>query len=67
MGVKTVTVGVRRLINLGNYENVTYECIATGDVAEGQNPDEIYNECLDFAKTKIGLELDRFTPKKGKK
>lgn len=68
---KEITVGVRRLINLGNYENVTYECTATVLVEEGLimsdvTRDEAYEEALAFCKAKVGIELERFTPK-GKK
>lgn len=68
---KEVTCTVERLINLGNYENVTFGCTVTVAVEEGPHMsdttrDEAWAEGLAFAKDKVGKELERFTPvKKG--
>jgi len=63
MTIKTITVGIKRLINLGNYENVTYECKTEVEV-KGDLYNEAYSEGLAFCKEKIGIELDRFDPVK---
>ncbi len=62
MGIKTVTVGIQRVINLGNYENVRYECSVIAEVEEGKTPEETYQEALGFCKEKILAELDRIKP-----
>lgn len=62
--IKEVTVGIQRVINLGNYENVRYECSATTVVEDGQTPDEAYTETLSFCKDKVGAEVDRLKGKK---
>lgn len=66
MGIKAVTVGVKRLINLGNYENVTYECSVLYEVNEerGEDASTAYQNALDFCKEKVGAELERLKPSK---
>lgn len=62
MGIKTVTVGIQRVINLGNYENVRYECSAIVEVDNGQTAEKAYQEGLSFCKEKILAELNRLKP-----
>lgn len=57
--ITEVSVGVRRLIALAKYENVTYECNVTATVSDEENPQEVYQELLSFCKDKIGSEVDR--------
>lgn len=61
MALKEITVGIKRLINLGNYENVSYECVVTSTIEINEQSTQVYNEALNFAKQKIGIELDRFS------
>lgn len=61
---KEISVEVRRVINIGNYETVTYGCTASAEVMEGEflsdsDRHETYNELLTFCKEKVGAELDR--------
>ena len=64
MTITTVTATVKRLINLGNYENVTFECSATATVDQYGGVDTAYKEALDLCKEKVGIELERFQPSK---
>lgn len=61
--IKQVTVGIQRVINLGNYENVRYECSCVVEVDEA-GEDDAYNRGLAFCKEKVGAELERLTKKK---
>lgn len=76
MKPKEVTVSVKRLINLGNYENIQYDCQVTMLVEEIKEPfklspeealDETYKYCLNFCKTKVGEEIDRLYKELGRK
>lgn len=67
MKIKQVTVGVQRIINLGNYENVRYECTATAEVEEGDNPEQVYADCLHFCKDNVLAEVERLEAAKGAK
>lgn len=57
--VKTITVGIQRVINLGNYENVRYECTVVAEMQEGDDATPVYEDLLDFCKEKVGAEIDR--------
>jgi len=60
MEVKEVTVGIQRVINLGNYENVRYECSVTvTKTHDDETPQDLYNQGLDFCKENVGAEVDR--------
>lgn len=61
MPITQVSVSVRRLIALAKYENVTYEASATASVAEGEDPNKVYADTLDFCKDKILAEMDRLS------
>lgn len=61
--IKQVTVGVQRVINLGNYENVRYECSVVRNVEDGETGDEAYERALDFCKGKVLKEIDRIKGK----
>lgn len=65
--IKSVTVGIQRVINLGNYENVRYECSCTYEVEDDENEDIAYEYALAFCKQKVGAEVDRLMEHKGKK
>lgn len=60
MRIKEISVTCKRLIALPRYENVTYECSATAEVDPQDDPDEVYEETLEFCKNKIAKELARF-------
>lgn len=65
--IKEVTVGIQRVINLGNYENVRYECSSVVQVDEDGDADRAYTEGLKFCKDNVGAEVDRLmAAKKGK-
>jgi hypothetical protein len=63
--IKEIVVGAKRLVNLGNYENVTYECTVTVDVDGIAGMDnetlatQAYEEGLKFVKDKLNAEVDR--------
>lgn len=57
--IKQVTVGIQRVINLGNYENVRYECTAVAEVPEGVSAKETYDATLQFCKENVLAEIDR--------
>ena len=61
MAIKEVTATCRRLIALPKYENVLYECTATATVEDGEDPDKVYDQTLQFCKNKVGKELDRLS------
>ena len=61
--INKVTVGIQRVINLGNYENVRYEVTATADVEPGEEVETVYSEVLQFCKDKVGAELTRLKSK----
>ena len=61
--IKSITVTIDRLINLGNYENVKYACSVTSTVEPTESPTVVYNEALNFCKQKLEIEIDRFAPK----
>ena len=66
---KEISVEVKRVINIGNYETVTYGCTASAEVMEGEHLSdsdrhETYNELLAFCKAKVGAELERLKPSK---
>lgn len=65
----TIQVEVKRVINLGNYETVTYGCTASAKVLEGEllsdsDRHETYQELLTFCQEKVGAELERLKPTK---
>lgn len=68
MKIKEITVGIQRVINLGNYENVRYECSATGIcIDDRETPNDVYEQLLDFCKVKVGAEVDRLNEARKKK
>lgn len=66
MKIKEVTVGIQRVINLGNYENVRYECSAKVELEDGEDPKEAYAHGIGFCKENVGAELERLKPAKPK-
>ena len=64
MRITQVTVGVQRIINLGNYENARYECTQTAEVEEGEDPAEVYNQLRDICRANISQEVERLQPQK---
>jgi hypothetical protein len=61
--IRQITVGIQRVINLGNYENVRYEVTATAEVDAHENAEDVYQETLQFCKDKVGAELTRLKAK----
>lgn len=61
MKVTEVTVGVKRLIALAKYENVTYSVELTASVEEGEDADKVYTELKDSCKAKILAEMERLS------
>ena len=59
--ITELTVTCRRLIALPKYENVLYECTATVTLDPSDDPDDVYEETLQFCKEKVGKELDRLS------
>jgi hypothetical protein len=59
MQIKEIHVGIQRVINLGNYENVRYECSTVVTLNENDDPTEAYEKGLEFCKEKVGAEIDR--------
>lgn len=57
--ITQVHVGVKRLIALKKFENVTYECQVTATVPEGESPHKVYDQALAFCKAKVLAEMDR--------
>lgn len=64
MKINSVTVGIQRIINLGNYENARYESTMTAEVDPGENPADVYNKLADMNRANIAQEMDRLQPKK---
>lgn len=63
MVIKQITVGIQRIINLGNYENVRYESTATAEVELGESPVDVYNKLADFNRQNLSQELERLKKK----
>lgn len=63
--IKEVSVSIKRTINLGNYENVVYECgvVYTVNLDKGETPDNAYDTALEFCKSKVIAEVDRLAGK----
>lgn len=59
MKINSITVGVKRLVALAKYENVTYSVEATASVAEHESAIEVYEETLAFCQDKIIKEMER--------
>lgn len=59
MKITSVTVGVKRLIALAKYENVTYNVEATASVSQAESAVEVYEEVLAFCQDKILKEMER--------
>ena len=59
MAITQITVGVKRLIALAKYENVTYSCEATASVSETEHPVRVYEDTLAFCQDKIIKEMER--------
>ena len=68
--ISSITVGVKRLIALAKYENVTYSVEATASIADNESPVDVYEETLAFCQDKIIKEMERMEkgepPKKPK-
>jgi len=68
--ISSITVGVKRLIALAKYENVTYSVEATASIADNESPVDVYEETLAFYQDKIIKEMERMEkgepPKKPK-
>jgi len=62
--IKQVTVGIQRVINLGNYENVRYECSVIAEVEEGMSAHDTYQAALRFCKENVLAEIDRIEESK---
>jgi hypothetical protein len=62
--ITEIKVGVRRLIALAKYENVTYDVEVTAQVQANESVDEAYNTALEFCKNKILAELNRIEASK---
>ncbi len=67
MNIKQITVGIQRVINLGNYENVRYECSCVAEVGPNDEPIDVYQSALQFCKENVGAEVDRLMAAKAKK
>lgn len=59
MKITEITVGVKRLIALAKYENVTYSVEATASVDTHESAIEVYEETLAFCQDKILKEMER--------
>jgi hypothetical protein len=59
MAITQITVGVKRLIALAKYENVTYSVEATATVAASEAPIKVYEDTLAFCQDKIIKEMER--------
>lgn len=61
--IKEVSVGVDRVINLGNYENVRYSCavVYTVGLDKGETAEEAYSKALAFCKAKVLAEVERLS------
>lgn len=59
MAITQITVGVKRLIALAKYENVTYSVEATATVAANEAPIKVYEDTLAFCQDKIIKEMER--------
>ena len=68
--ISSITVGVKRLIALAKYENVTYSVEAVASVDTTESAVEVYEETLAFCQDKILKEMERMEkgepPKKPK-
>lgn len=62
--IKQITVGVQRVINLGNYENVRYECSVVVEVEEGISAHDTYQASLQFCKDNVLAEITRIEASK---
>lgn len=63
--VKQLTVGLQRIINLGNYENVRYECTATAELEPGDTLETVYAHLASECRNQLAAEVSRLQ-KKGK-
>lgn len=63
MKVKTIEVGVQRIINLGNYENVRYECTLTAEIDAGESVAECYEKLANECRANIADEMKRLKKK----
>lgn len=61
--ITSLTVGVQRVINLGNYENVRYDCSVTLDIDKDDDYHKVYEDGLNFCKSKVIAEIDRIKGK----
>jgi len=55
---KEITVSIRQVKNLGNYQSLTAEASATVQIEDGDNVYAVYDEAWNVVKAEVGEQLN---------
>lgn len=63
MKITHITVGITRLIALPKYENVKYECTATAELNDLDEPADVKEQLSDFCRQSIIADIEKLNSK----
>lgn len=65
MKIDSITIGISRTFNLGNYESLRVEASASASVDEDDDIEAARAECLCEVRSSLRSAYEEFKPKKG--